>query len=109
MVRSTEPLEPEGQRSAQLQAIVSGPLENVRLADRRFRPAPKIPLLPDLPWGTFRSAGLPLSISGYVPSSAVPRLSGARRLHSSASSSTLRLLKSAGGDRKSTRLNSSHT
>src|SRR6267143_56312 len=64
VVRRAEPLEPEVQRSAQLRAVVSGPFENVRLAGRRLRPPPKIPLLPDLPWETSRSAYLPLSISG---------------------------------------------
>src|SRR6266403_1217666 len=65
-------------------------LENVRLADQRFRPAPKIPSLPDPPWEISRLGCLPLSISGYIQPSAVRRLSGARRLHSSASSSILR-------------------
>src|SRR6267378_7174237 len=94
VVRRAEPLEPKVQRSAQLRAVASGPFENVRLAGRRLRPAPKIPLLPDLPWETSRSAYLPLSVSGYVQSSAVPRLSGAHHLLCSASSSTLRSLQS---------------
>src|SRR5882762_11181040 len=87
MVRRAEPL---GRNFRAPPTCVMWTLENVSLADRRFHPAPKIPSLPDPPWEISRSGCLPLSISGYIQSSAVPRLSGARRLHSSASSSILR-------------------
>ncbi len=82
--------EPLGRNFRAPPTCVMWTLENVRLADRRFRPAPKIPSLPDPPWEISRLGCLPLSISGYIQPSAVRRLSGARRLHSSASSSILR-------------------
>src|SRR5437879_6342425 len=79
-----------GRTSALRSPALCRPSKNVRLAARRFHPAPKIPSLPDPPLEISRSGCLPLSISGYIQSSAVPRLSGARRLRSSASSSILR-------------------
>src|SRR5207253_11067872 len=86
MVRRAEPL---GRNFRAPPTCVMWTLENVRLPDRRFRPAPKIPSLPDPPWEISRLGCLPLSISGYIQPSAVRRLSGARRLLSSASSCLL--------------------
>src|SRR5260370_16723407 len=53
--------------------LVSGSLENIKLANRHLSASPKIPSLPDPPWETSRSAYPPSSPSAYLQPSAPPR------------------------------------
>src|SRR5258708_20076775 len=74
--------------------LVSGSLENIKLANRHLSAAPKIPSLPDPRWETSRSAYPPASVSGYGQSSVAPRRCAARRLRFSVSPSTVQYLQS---------------
>src|SRR5258708_20079842 len=52
--------------------LVSGSLENIKLANRHLSAAPKIPSLPDPRWETSRSAYPPPSVSPYGQPSVSP-------------------------------------